>query len=195
MNRLIRKIPYLVYMLAMGVFCISLIAIPYMAMEEFVFVPAVYDAYHLLCHQIDQRSLCWFGGMEIADCTDQLGKRQGFTKSIAVESERGTGYKIPVCSRDIGIYVAMLAGGAAFLIYGRMDSLKWPDRKILFLAALPIAIDGTGQFIGLWESTNSIRLLTGGIIGFVLPFYLIPMLNQLWQEAVLGELKKRKKKK
>jgi uncharacterized membrane protein len=38
---------------------------------------------------------------------------------------------------------------------------------LIIIGIIPIGIDGVGQFFGLWESTNIIRLLTGLLIGIV----------------------------
>jgi uncharacterized membrane protein len=45
------------------------------------------------------------------------------------------------------------------------------------LAIIPIALDGGTQLIGLRESTNLLRAITGSIAGFAFSFYFIPMLN------------------
>ena len=44
------------------------------------------------------------------------------------------------------------------------------NEKFMFLiiiGLLPIGIDGVGQLLGFWESTNIIRLITGLLIGVV----------------------------
>ena len=43
---------------------------------------------------------------------------------------------------------------------------------IVFL--LPMAVDGGTQFLGLRESTNVLRALTGFSAGLIVPFYVIP---------------------
>ncbi|VVC00660.1 Uncharacterised protein [uncultured archaeon] len=90
----------------------------------------------------------------------------------------------------------MLIGLLALPFLMKVDSEDWPNKWILVAAAVPIGIDGTGQLFGLWESSNLARVVTGAIIGVVLPFYILPMLNSLF--SFIGEKtgpgKKRKEK-
>ena len=67
-----------------------------------------------------------------------------------------------------------------------MFALKRHDKKEilpaiwLILAIVPIGIDGTGQLLGFWESTNLIRAITGGIVGIAIAVYMIPILNKIF---------------
>src|SRR6185503_13662135 len=84
------------------------------------------------------------------------------------------GHKLAVCSRCTGLYA-----GFAFtlLIYPLVRSLRsvaTPPRKILFLAALPLLIDFSLTFFGIWENTHTSRLLTGALLGSVVVFYVMP---------------------
>ena len=84
------------------------------------------------------------------------------------------GHKLAVCSRCTGIYA-----GFAFtlLIYPLVRSLRnvaTPPRRVLILAALPLAIDFSLTFFGLWENTHTSRLLTGLLLGSVAVFYVMP---------------------
>ena len=38
---------------------------------------------------------------------------------------------------------------------------------MIVLGILPLGVDGVGQLVGLWESINSVRLVTGVLTGFV----------------------------
>jgi uncharacterized membrane protein len=38
---------------------------------------------------------------------------------------------------------------------------------ILIIGIAPIAIDGIGQLLGFWESTNLTRFITGLLTGFI----------------------------
>ena len=80
------------------------------------------------------------------------------------------GNQMPLCSRCTAIYLG-LAIGTLIMAFYRFEIPLWA----VFLFLLPMAIDGTGQTIlGLWESTNIIRtitgLLAGGITGMMLGF-------------------------
>ena len=84
------------------------------------------------------------------------------------------GHKLAVCSRCTGLYA-----GFAFtlLIYPLLRSLRsaaTPPRSVLFLAALPLVLDFTLNFFGIWENTHTSRLLTGALLGSVAVFYVMP---------------------
>ena len=84
------------------------------------------------------------------------------------------GHKLAVCSRCTGLYA-----GFAFtlLIYPLLRSLRsvtTPPRKVLFLAALPLLVDFSLTFFGVWENTHTSRLLTGVLLGSVVVFYVMP---------------------
>jgi uncharacterized membrane protein len=77
------------------------------------------------------------------------------------------GNPMPFCARDVAIYT-FLAIGMAITAF---PMLPWYDRitdiKALYIvvALVPIGIDGVGQLLGYWESTNPTRLITGGLAG------------------------------
>jgi uncharacterized membrane protein len=109
----------------------------------------IYRSFSYVCHQIPERSFF-----------------------IA-------GHPLGVCSRCTGLY-----GGfaAATLIYPLVRSLRRtdaPDRKWLFIAAAPLAIDFTLTFVGIWENTHSSRFITGALLGAVSVFYVMPGLMDL----------------
>ena len=84
------------------------------------------------------------------------------------------GHKLAVCSRCTGLYA-----GFAFtlLIYPLVRSLRsvaTPPRKVLLLAAVPLLIDFSLTFFGVWENTHTSRLLTGMLLGSVAVFYVMP---------------------
>ena len=84
------------------------------------------------------------------------------------------GHKLAVCSRCTGLYA-----GFAFtvLIYPLVRSLRsaaTPPRRLLFLAAVPLLVDFSLTFFGIWENTHTSRLLTGALLGSVAVFYVMP---------------------
>jgi uncharacterized membrane protein len=94
------------------------------------------------------------------------------------------GHQFGVCSRCTGIYF-----GFAFtlLVYPLLRSLRataTPPRKWLLLAALPLAIDFSLTFFGLWENTHTSRLLTGLLLGSVAVFYVMPGIADLSLRAL-----------
>jgi hypothetical protein len=68
------------------------------------------------------------------------------------------------------------------LIYPLVRSLRsvaTPPRKILFLAAVPLLVDFSLTFFGIWENTHTSRLLTGALLGSVVVFYVMPGIADL----------------
>src|SRR5215213_5048572 len=115
---------------------------------------AIYHASGMLCHQLPERSY-------FID-----------------------GHKFAVCSRCTGIYA-----GFAFtlLLYPLVRSLRniaTPPRSLLILAALPLAIDFSLTFFGIWENTHTSRLLTGALLGSVAVFYVMPGIIDLSLRSV-----------
>jgi len=75
------------------------------------------------------------------------------------------GNQMPFCARCTAIWIG-LAIGLGLMIFYKMKF----DEKILILLLIgisPLAIDGFGQLIGLWESSNWTRLLSGLLTGAV----------------------------
>lgn len=81
----------------------------------------------------------------------------------------------------MAIYFSMLLATLLLPLFQKIESRRIPPPVILFLAAIPIGIDGLGQLFALWESTNLVRIATGALIGFVMPFYILPIANALFE--------------
>jgi uncharacterized membrane protein len=73
------------------------------------------------------------------------------------------GNQMPFCSRCTAIWLG-LAFGLGFMVFYRV---KLNERFVvaILLGLVPIGIDGIGQLLGFWESTNVIRVITGLLIG------------------------------
>ncbi len=77
---------------------------------------------------------------------------------------------LPVCARDVGIYLGAVAGFATILAKKRHPLLS--KIKLPLHATIPIALDGVTQTILLLrESNNTLRLITGFIFSFGLVAY------------------------
>ena len=115
---------------------------------------AIYRGFATICHQLPERSFF------IDD------------------------HKLAVCSRCTGLYAGFLF---TLLIYPLVRSLRrtaTPARKWLFLAALPLLIDFSLTFFGIWENTHTSRLLTGLLLGSVSVFYVMPAIMELSLRAL-----------
>ena len=71
--------------------------------------------------------------------------------------------QLPFCARCTAIWVGLVAGLGIMVVY----QIK---NQYLFLTAFLISIgflgvDGVGQLLGFWESTNVLRALTGAFVG------------------------------
>ncbi len=177
------KLPYVLFLIALFLFNFLILLTPYLASVGNGASDALYLAFAPTCHQLTSRSFCLFksksdGGYSIADCfpTSALS----FSKVNRVDYPDRTGYKFPVCARDIAIYLSMLAGLIVLPFIQKMESEDWPNKWLLVGAAIPTALDGTSQLFGLRESTNLLRVITGAVIGIALPFYILPILNSLY---------------
>lgn len=172
-------------------FCIllvgSIIITPLLALSNSKSADAIYSFYSFTCHQKLSRSNCLFdnsGALSFDDCTNQTGvfvENQDEKNTSAVKGSV-IGYKFPVCARDVGIYGMMLVGAIIYPFLRKLDSKSMYSPWFLVAALIPIGIDGTAQLLGFYESTNLLRLLTGGLAGFVMSLYIIPVLNKMFNE-------------
>ena len=120
-----------------------------MAAGHRTFAMAIYGAFSKLCHQLPERSFF-----------------------VA-------GHQFAVCSRCTGLYAGFTV---MTLCYPLLRSLRRTDqlpRRWLFVAALPLLIDFSLGFFGIWENTHLSRFLTGALLGSVAVFYVMPGLIEL----------------
>jgi uncharacterized membrane protein len=66
---------------------------------------------------------------------------------------------MPICARCTGIYLGLFAGVIVFFFLPIVEERLM--RMTMYAAAMPMAIDGLTQALGLRESTNALRLATG----------------------------------
>ena len=161
------RIPYFIYTLALIAFVFSLFVIPYLEASPGTegIGSLLFHLYRPMCHQLPGRSFFVFGA------------------------------QMPVCARDIGIYGGMLLGALAFPFVFGMRSTKLLPLWMFVGAMIPIGIDGgvqlvSGHFplpiIGVYESTNPVRLATGLFMGVTMSVYAIPLLNGIWEGYMKG---------
>jgi uncharacterized membrane protein len=76
------------------------------------------------------------------------------------------GVQLPVCARCFGLYLSGAIGLVGAFVGVRR---AWPAstiRILLGVAALPIAVTVTLEWLGLIHTTNLFRMLTGVPLGF-----------------------------
>jgi len=108
-----------------------------------------YRAFSYLCHQIPARSFF-------------IGE-----------------HPFAVCSRCFGLYTGFAAAAVLYPLVKSLRSTDTPARKWLFVAAVPMAVDFSFEFLGAGHNTHFSRFATGALIGAVAVFYVMPGLLEL----------------
>ncbi len=166
----------------------------------------IYKIYSPLCHQLAFRSFFLFGAQpyyprELAGLPNTITYETLVNSKqidvLAAKSFVGNpvaGYKVAFCERDVAIYAFMLLFGITFQLTGRrFRSIPW--YMWVAIGLVPIGLDGFSQLPSLagglpsWvpvrESTPLLRVLTGGLFGWMTAWYLFPMLEDTAREARL----------
>ena len=80
------------------------------------------------------------------------------------------GHQFPVCARCTGFYTGLVV----FLIYNFFYKTGYSLNLLIIsiILLIPAAIDGFTQFLGLRESNNTLRFITGFIGGIGLIIFL-----------------------
>ncbi len=85
---------------------------------------------------------------------------------IAERSFHVDGVALAVCHRCYGIYWGLFAGLALYLMVRRWGWKLWAySRPLLLLALVPIGVDWTLDFAGLWHNTPLSRMSSGSVFG------------------------------
>ena len=79
-----------------------------------------------------------------------------------------------VCSRCLGVYAGFLMGTAGFPLARKGLTGGFPSPWILSAAVVPAATDFVMAHLGIFDSGNLVRAITGLIPGVVASFYLLP---------------------
>jgi uncharacterized membrane protein len=114
-----------------------------------------YSFYSVTCHQLDDRSYHILG------------------------------YKYAVCSRCFSIYLAFLFSVIIYPFIKGFNNTKLPSLWILLVPGLLVFLDGILDFFDIINNTFVSRSITGALIGFVLPFYLIPGFYNFFNELFI----------
>ncbi|HIP16777.1 MAG TPA: DUF2085 domain-containing protein [Methanothermococcus okinawensis] len=136
---------YIIILFLFLIFYIGIFLAPYLYDKNIFLSLLIYGIYSQICHQMPERSYYIFN------------------------------HKMAVCARCFGIYTGILFGMLIYPIVWGLNNFKTPNRWYLILALIPMGIDGTTQLIGLRESFNELRFITGFLGGFVALFYILPM--------------------
>jgi uncharacterized membrane protein len=85
-----------------------------------------------------------------------------------------SGFELGVCSRCTAIYFSFLLASVLYPFIRKLNNLILPPLWILLAGAGLVIIDAGLDIFGIAANTFISREITGAIIGFILPFYIIP---------------------
>lgn len=141
----------------------------------------IYTLYSPLCHQLPERSFFLFGP-QTTYTLHELELLLGPGVPLRYIGNPAIGYKIAVCQRDIATYLALLVTGLAFIPLRRR--LRPLPIKTFILLCIPMAIDGLGQLLTLWESTPYSRVISGALFGIACIWLAYPYIEAGMQDVV-----------
>ena len=109
-----------------------------------------------------------------------------FSKVCHQQDERSfhlLDHKLGVCSRCTLIYAGFFLGTALYPLKYSLSNSNTPALWILITAVIILFADVALDSAGISANTFSSRSVTGFIIGFVLPLYLIPGFVKFFSEV------------
>ena len=113
------------------------------------FAATIYKVFSFVCHQIPDRSF------------------------------HLAGHQFAVCSRCTGLYTGFAVAALTYPLTHSLTRTDTPRRRWLILAAVPLLIDFSLTYFGLWTNTHLTRFATGALLGAVSVFYVMPGLVEL----------------
>lgn len=84
-----------------------------------------------------------------------------------------------VCSRCFGVYFGLLVGFAIYPLWRNIAEIEPLPRFWLFVSLIPVAIDWSLTFFGIWENTYVSRFVTGLILGVACATFIVPALVEI----------------
>lgn len=91
------------------------------------------------------------------------------------------GTTMPICARCTGIYAGLLAGILAFAVLPRIETAVL--KVAVIVAMIPIGLDGLTQAVGLRESNNPLRIVTGVTVAFVCGIWALSSVEKTGERA------------
>lgn len=183
-NALVRVIAQhwlLIFNTALGLYA-ALPALPPVLMRTHHLRAAglLYTLFTPLCHQLPERSFFLFGP-RFTYTLAELERRIGPEVPLRYTGSAALGYKLAICERDTAMFVAIWLAGLAFVLVRRR--LRPLSLKAFALTCVPMAVDGLGQLVGLWESTWWSRVLTGSLFGVGCIWLAYPLVEDAMQDV------------
>lgn len=84
-----------------------------------------------------------------------------------------------VCSRCFGVYLGIVLGLLFYPLFRSVDNTDPMPRVWLILACVPLGIDWSLTFFGIWENTHLTRFLTGALVGGACAIYILPAMVEI----------------
>jgi uncharacterized membrane protein len=84
-----------------------------------------------------------------------------FCHQIPERSFVAGGVTLAVCARCTGFYLGLAAIGAAASLTARLGTRWHIRRSVVLLLLVPLAVDGSGNLLGLWATPDLVRAMTG----------------------------------
>jgi uncharacterized membrane protein len=138
------RITYLVTLLGVLIWCGLILAAPLLAGSNSSFSGPIYQGFHQVCHQFEDRSF------------------------------HLVGQPLPVCTRCTAIYFAFLVGVLIYPLVRRLNDPQVPSRSVVFVAVLPMVFDVAAGMLGVHQVTTPTRITTGALFGFAITFVILP---------------------
>lgn len=95
------------------------------------------------------------------------------------------GVKYAVCSRCLSIYWAFLFSVIIYPFIKGVNNTKLPSLWFLLVPGFLLFLDAVLDLFGIVNNTFLTRSITGALIGFILPFYLIPGFYNFFNELFI----------
>jgi uncharacterized membrane protein len=146
------RMTFLGILAATVLWCGLILAAPLVTDSAPAFSRPVYQAFHRVCHQFEDRSF------------------------------HLSGRPLPVCVRCTSIYFAFLLGVIAYPLIRRWRFPVAASRFVVMVAVLPMVVDVAADLLGVHEVTTSTRIITGSLFGFAITFVVLPAaIEAVWQ--------------
>ena len=108
------------------------------------FAARIYKGFSYVCHQIPERSF------------------------------HMSGHQFAVCSRCTGLYAGFTMATLAYPLFRSLHRTNTPRIVWLFASALPLAIDFSLTYFGIWQNNHFTRFTTGALFGAVAAIFVLP---------------------
>ena len=108
------------------------------------FSGAIYKTFSYFCHQIPERSF------------------------------HLAGEQFAVCSRCSGLYAGFTMATLTYPLFHSLRRTNTPGIIWLFASALPLAIDFSLTYFGVWQNNHFTRFTTGALFGAVAAIFILP---------------------